>query len=75
MDNGKVVQLRNKDAALATKVKTFQRELSKCATRGDANTYLISKQEFLEHVRSVNENLYGELNSFVRDFKGKLSEE
>ena len=34
--------------------------------KGEANTYLISKQEFLEHVRSVNENLHGELNSFAR---------
>ena len=75
MDNGKVVQLRNKDAALASKVKMFQRELSECTTKGEANTYLISKQEFLEHVRSVNENLHGELNSFAKDFKGKLSEE
>lgn len=75
MDNGKVVQLRNKDAALAQKVKKFQSELSKCSTQGEANTYIISKQEFLEHVRSVNENLHVELDSFARDFKSKLSEE
>ena len=75
MDNGKVVQLRNKDAALAQKVKKFQSELSKCSTQGEANTYIISKQDFLEHVRSVNENLHIELSAFAKEYKRKLSEE